>query len=295
MSSRSRHDLSRRQVLERGLAFAAGVATLGPRSVLGEAEDDATRWAFVSDTHIPCDPDRRCRGSYPYHNLCEIVAHVQASFADGLVITGDLARRRGRIEAYENLKVVLTPLARERPVYLGIGNHDDRRVFFRTFGGTTSVKHPVENRHILTVTIGPVRLVVLDTLYVVNMMPGLLGRPQLSWLDRLLRACDDRPTILCLHHTPKVELLDTGRFFEIIAPVTKVKAVVYGHSHKYAYSQYKGIHLINLPAAGYNFSSKQPIGWVEAHLTARAGCFTLHAIAGNRTRAEKTERLCWRV
>ena len=157
------------------------------------------------------------------------------------------------------------------------------------------MKHPVENRHILTVTIGPVRLVVLDTLYVVNMMPGLLGRPQLSWLDRLLRACDDRPTILCLHHTPKVELLDTGRFFEIIAPVSKVKAVVYGHSHKYAYSQYKGIHLINLPAAGYNFSSKQPIGWVEAHLTARAGCFTLHAIAGNRARAEKTERLCWRV
>jgi 3',5'-cyclic AMP phosphodiesterase CpdA len=287
--------LHRRCILKKGLALAAGVAALGPRPLFAGARDDAARWAFLSDTHIPSDPDRRCRGSYPYRNLHEIISCIASDLPDGLVFTGDLARSSGHIAAYDNLKTLLTPVTDKRTVCLGLGNHDDRHDFFRAFAETTTDPQPVKNRHIVTVNAGPVRFVVLDTLYVVNMMPGLLGRPQRLWLQTLLRACDDRPTILCLHHTPWIELLDNDRFFDIIAPMTKVKAVVYGHSHKYAFSQYKGIHLINLPATGYNFSSKQPVGWLDAHLTAKGACFTLNAIDGNRKQANRTHTIFWRA
>ena len=116
----------------------------------------------------------------------------------------------------------------------------------------------------------------------------------LSWLKTFLDGCDDRPTILFFHHRPRIDLLDTRRLFDIIAPSTKVKAVVYGHSHKFRFSEYKGIHLINLPATGYNMSGRQPVGWVEARLTEKGGQFTLHALAGNRKLDGCTESLSWR-
>jgi len=77
--------------------------------------------------------------------------------------------------------------------------------------------------------------------------------------------------------------------------MTKVKAVIYGHTHKYEFSQHKGIHLINLPATGYNFSSKQPIGWLDAHLTAKGACLTLKAIDGNRKQTNRTQTIFWRT
>ena len=75
----------------------------------------------------------------------------------------------------------------------------------------------------------------------------------------------------------------------------KIKAVVYGHSHKYGYSEVAGIHLINLPATGYNLSGGQPVGWVEARLTPRGGEFTLHSIGGSRKIDRHTQALSWRT
>lgn len=294
MSDITTSNPSRRDVLKAGLAFAAGVAALGPRRLLGHTQNDCVRWAFLSDTHIASAPDRRCWGLYPYLNLREIVARIESDLPDGLVITGDLARRNGRIEAYNNLKTLLAPIRGKLPICLGIGNHDDRDDFFHAFASRTPEEGPVENRHIVTVDAGPVRLLVLDTLHLVNRTPGLLGRPQRTWLETLLHASNEKATILCLHHTPMGDLLDKGRFFDIIGPMTKVKAVVYGHSHKYEFSQYKGIHLINLPATAFDFSHRRPVGWVEAQLTARGGQFTLRAIAGDLKLAGHTETLRWR-
>ncbi|MFZ2146682.1 MAG: hypothetical protein WAV28_05620, partial [Sedimentisphaerales bacterium] len=83
--------------------------------------------------------------------------------------------------------------------------------------------------------------------------------------------------------------------FSIIKPIRKVKAILYGHSHAYGFSKFEGIHLINLPAVGYNFSDTEPVGWVEAELTAKGGCFTLHAIAGNKDKDQSVTKLTWRT
>lgn len=289
--------MNRRQFLKGGLALAAGVATLGPARVLGEDRDDCTRWAFLSDTHVAADPDNRYRGFYPYRNLQEIAGQIAYNPPEGVVITGDLARLRGQVEAYNNLKTLLAPVTRDRPVYLGLGNHDNRDDFSRAFEDSIENSgigiRTIEDRHVLTMVAGPMRLIVLDSL-VAHRAAGLLGRSQRTWLRALLATSDDRPTILFLHHRPRIDLLDTARLFDIIEPVAKVKAVVYGHSHKFQFSEHKGIHMINLPATGYNMSKSQPVGWVEARLTDKGGQFTLHALGGNRKNDGCSENLVWR-
>jgi Icc protein len=302
MSDISRPPLSRRQLLKGGLALAACAWTLRPSSILAHEpfdappiyEQDCTRWALLSDTHIPADPLSHYRGFYPYRNLQEVTAQIAGNLPDGVVITGDLARLRGEPNAYENLRALLTPLAR-RPIHLGLGNHDDRDNFFRTFRDWHDDAGAVEKKHVVTAQTGPVRLIVLDTLLTVNATSGELGELQRTWLQTVLGTCDDTPTILFLHHTPNFELLDTRRLFEIIKPVGKIKAVVYGHSHKYEYSAAAGIHLINLPATGFTLTGGQPVGWVEAKLTEKGGEFTLHAISGDRQLDRHTQRLSWRA
>ncbi len=294
MSGICQQRVSRRQFLKSGLALAAGTVTFGSRSVLGEYRDECTRWAFLSDTHIAADPDHRYRGFYPYRNLQEITSQLACDLPEGLVITGDLARLKGRPEAYANVKTLLAPVAEKRPVYLGLGNHDNREDFFRTFGDSRGSGQAVANKHVIVADEGPVRLIILDTLLHINRMPGMLGWPQRTWLETYLRTCDDRPTILFLHHTPKVDLLDTGRLFRIIGPMAKVKAVVYGHTHHVKFSTYKGIHLINVPATGFNLGDSHPVGWMEAKLTSQGGEFLLHAMAGNRRLNGLTMKLAWR-
>ncbi len=294
MSGICQQRVSRRQFLRGGLAFAAAAMAFGSRSVLGGDRDGCARWAFLSDTHIASDPDNHFRGFYPYRNLQEITSQLGDDLPEGFVITGDLARLKGRPEAYTNLKTLLTPLAEKRPVYLGLGNHDNREDFFRTFGDSPDSGQTVNNRQVVVADAGPVRLIVLDTLLHINRVPGMLGSPQRTWLETYLRTCDDKPTILFLHHTPRVDLLDTGRLFRIIGPMTKVKAVVHGHTHRLRFSQYKGIHVVNLPAAGFNFGDSQPVGWVEAKLTSTGGEFLLRAMGGNTRLNGQTTKLVWR-
>ena len=302
MSGIPRSPLSRRQLLQGGLALAA--CAWMPRPDRAYAREpraepapagvpEMMRWALLSDTHIAADPQDHYRRFYPYRNLQEVIARIACDPPDGLVIAGDLARLKGKTQDYQNLRTLLTPLA-GRPIYLGLGNHDNRRDFFQAFGAGYDDDGAVENKHVVTTEMGPVRLIVLDSLLNVNWMTGKLGPQQRTWLEEVLQICDDRPTILFLHHTLNSELLDMGRLFEIIRPVPKIKAVVYGHSHKYGYSEVAGIHLINLPATGYNLAGRQPVGWVEARLTKDGGEFTLHAIGGNRKNDGHTQTLAWR-
>jgi hypothetical protein len=117
-------------------------------------------------------------------------------------------------------------------------------------------------------------------------------------LQDYLKKCDETPTILCFHHTlgdGDGDLLDVPRLFDIIKPIRKVKAILYGHSHEYGFSEFEGIHLVNLPAVGYNFSDTEPVGWVEARLTAKGGDFTLHVLAGNKEKDGSVKKLAWRI
>ncbi len=287
--------VNRRQFLTMGLAAAGGVLTLQPRKLLGATHTDFTRWAFLSDTHIHADPKHQFLGFFTYENLRKTVDQIGEKMPEGLVITGDLARSRGGADAYENVKALLAPISRERPVHLAVGNHDDRESFLTAFTGSADTGTGIKDKYITTAMAGPIRMVLLDTLLYVNTFPGMLGKLQRIWLETYLRMSDETPTILFFHHTPRADLLDMRRLFEIASPVKKVKAMVFGHSHKYEFSQVDGIHCINLPATAYNFTGSQPVGWVEARMTAHAGEFVLHAVGGNMRQHGTVRFLQWRA
>ena len=255
------------------------------------------RWAFLSDTHIAGDPENNYRGFYPYRNLQKTFTQIASDLPEGLVVTGDIARLTGQMEDYENFRKLLLPLVGRRPIYVALGNHDDRDHFLDVFESPAGRRPAVKGKHIVTVDAGPVRFILLDSLFATNETMGLLGKAQRTWLQRYLQTGDDKPVILFFHHSLRDEdgdLQDLPRLFDIIKPVTKVKAIVYGHSHEYGFSDFEGIHLINLPAVAFNFGDEQPIGWVEARLGREGGAFVLHAIGGNREMDGRVTPLRWR-
>lgn len=292
--------MNRRDFIKTGLAAVGALVTVGTDSSFGlsKNEKEATRWVFLADTHIPEDISDNYRGFYPYHNLQKVIPQIIADLPDGITIAGDLARLEGRLGDYANLKKLLSPVAEKTSVFMALGNHDNRENFFRLFNNTPEEKQSAGGKHVVVVNKPPIRLIILDSLFYVNKVPGLLGRAQRRWLEGYLRKCDDTPTILCFHHTlgdGDGDLLDVPRLFNIIKPIRKVKAVLYGHSHEYGFSELEGIHLVNLPATGYNFSDTEPVGWVEAQLTAKGGDFTLHVVAGNKEKDGSVKKLAWRI
>jgi len=305
MESMKEFGIDRRQFL-RGSLGTMGLGALGQLSGCQTPSQKPTgttgvsRWAFLADTHIPAVDDHLTppKGHYyydPHGNLRRAVKQIQSLDADGMVICGDLARLEGRLEDYQSLKPLLAPLA-PLPILPALGNHDDRGNYFQVFGGS-KYQQKVPGKYVTIWETPQVRAVGLDTLFMVNKVPGLLGKAQRDWLTGYLKQCDNRPTILCVHHTlgdGDGDLLDVPRLFDLIRPHRKVKAIIFGHSHAYGFSQRERIHLINLPALGYTFNQAQPVGWVQGHFHLQGGEFILHVIGGPKHRDGQITQLKWR-
>lgn len=265
--------------------------------MLARTETPLPRWALLSDTHVPGNPANEYRGFRPFENTMKAISQVSETKPDGIVICGDLARLEGEIADYENLKRLLEPLPDGIPMGLVLGNHDNRKNFLRVFNKQPAAQQ-VKDKHVLVLETPVARLILLDSLFIVNHVSGLLGKGQRMWIESYLQTAPNLPTVLFVHHTlddGDGALLDAPRLFDVIRERRMVKAIVYGHSHVYGYRKEGDIDLINLPAIGYNFSDAQPVGWVEAVFSSEGAAFTLHAMAGNRANDRQTTRIRWRV
>ena len=284
--------MPRKQFLKTSLGLSA--AALGVSVSTTHSRTQETHWALLSDTHVAGDPQEAYRGFVPYQNLQTVVPQVLAANPEGVIINGDVARLSGEKSDYQQIQQLLTPLAQKLPVHMTLGNHDDRTNFGAVFPRAVSL---VEDHHVHVVESASVRMILLDSLLYVNKVVGLLGKLQRSWLEMFLDSTSPKPTLIFVHHTlgdDDSDLQDVDRMFDIIRPHPSVKAVLYGHSHRYQYGQRDGIQLINLPAVGYNFSDDQPVGWLEASLSPKGGEFTLHTVGGNQENDGQTVRLRWR-
>lgn len=289
---------NRRAFLKTALLGGAGVVLAGCRTPTPTAAgvEPELHLALLADTHVPADRANTYRGFRPWENLRAAVPQVVAARPEGAVICGDAARLDGREADYRELQGLLQPLAAAAPVYIGLGNHDDRANFLKVFTEHPGRSAGVSGRHVTVMEHPVVRLIVLDSLLYVNQTPGLLGRAQRQWLATYLPRLADRPAVLCVHHTlgdGDGDLLDAERLFALVAPHRHVKAIVFGHSHVWALMRRGPLHLINLPAVGYNFDDRQPVGWVEARFRPGGVRLTLRALAGNRVLDGHTTWLGW--
>jgi 3',5'-cyclic AMP phosphodiesterase CpdA len=277
-------------------AFLGAAAGAGFAMRLHAAQAAPARWALLSDTHCPEDPKDAYRGFLPYEQTRTIAARAAASGAGICAISGDLARLTGKPGDYEALRGLLRPLTDKMPVCFGLGNHDHRVNFQNAFASGAGVKQSVARKHVVTLEWTDWRAVMLDSLLETNVTPGQLGSAQRQWLARYI-ASDPRPALLFVHHDfgeGDGALMDAPKFLASIAPLKQVKAVFYGHSHEYKFGVHEGVHLVNLPAVGYNFRDSEPVGWVEMTLSAKGASLLLHASGGNTERDGKSVALDWR-
>lgn len=288
---------SRRSFFARSVGAAALLQ--GAHVLHGQqgADPKVARWALLSDTHVSADRAFTNRGFRPAEQLTKVAGMVANAKVSAALINGDLALQQGLPEDYQLLTELLQPMTSKLPVALGMGNHDHRKNFqtaFQKYPGDVQV---VKDKHVTAIESGPVRFLVLDSLIQANVTPGLVGKEQRAWLERYLASSDDTPTIVFVHHTPgdgDIELMDAERVLRILKASRKVKALMFGHSHRYRFDKIDGFHLINIPAVGYNFQDEEPTGWLEAEFTAEGANFKLHAIGGNTEGNGKTTSVSWR-
>jgi 3',5'-cyclic AMP phosphodiesterase CpdA len=289
--------LDRRRFLKTALMGGAALVVAGCRSSRGlPGGTREFHMALLSDTHVPGDRQFGHRGFNPWENLRQVVPEVAKARPEGVVINGDAARLDGQRQDYLELKSLLDPLAAEAPVYIGLGNHDDRANFSPVFADPPGVRPAIAGKHTTLIEHEVVRLVLLDSLLYVNKTAGLIGREQRAWLAAQLPQWTDRPVVILVHHTlgdGDGDLLDVERLFELIRRHRQVKAILYGHSHVWQLGERDGVKLINLPAVGYNFRDQDPVGWVDARFRTEGVDLTLHAFAGNRAEDGKTTTVRW--
>lgn len=292
--------LNRRQFL-RLVASSAGAAAAMQLSRAYAADPKSAYWAFFSDTHIKTEDDHEKvpvnHGYYdPHAHIKQCVKEALAAKPEGMIITGDLARLTGGVENYKKLSEFLQPLTGKMPIYSAMGNHDNRDQFAQVFATHAPEEQSVPHKHVQVIERDLVRFVILDSCKATNVGQAFLGKEQIDWLRAYLAKCDDRPTLLCFHHDPTrdKEFPENGQLYEVIKPCKKVKACLYGHTHEYHYNVVDGIHMVNLPAMGYSFNLKDPVGWVDARFTAEGGAFTMHVTAGPKEEDGKAHRLKWR-
>lgn len=286
--------LGRRRFLK-GSVAAASLWGAGFRL---RADSPNAHVALLADTHIAADPEDMFRGFFPHRNLRTVCDAVKNTKLDLLVVNGDLARRTGEQNDYAAFRGFIDPLAEQTPTVVTLGNHDERKNAQSALTNRAGEIQPVEQKLVTTIDAGPLRFVMLDSLMVTNISAGQVGKKQREWLSSYFNGAGQKPTIVFVHHNPDAEsdgaLVDADRLLAILKPRRAVKALIFGHTHVYAFDKTDGMHLVNLPAVGYNFADGNPVGWVEANFSGQGAKLHLHAVAGEKKDDGKITELSWR-
>jgi len=156
---------------------------------------------------------------------------------DVVLVTGDLVDC-GQEAEYELVKELLAPLG--MPLYLTVGNHDERNALRAVFSGAGFEYLKQSDEFVqYAVQLGEVRLLMLDT-HVPMKEGGKLCSTRLNWLDE--RLSEDRsPTVVAMHHAPfasgiahmdAIGLEGSVELEQIISRHSHVERVLCGHIHR---------------------------------------------------------------
>lgn len=185
---------------------------------------------------------------------------------DVVIVTGDVVDG-GRSDEYAHARRLLAPLP--MPVYLVAGNRDDRAVMRSAFPDHDYLR---QSSPFIQYVIDdwPVRIVALDTV-----MPGeSSGRlcvERLDWLQQMLTAKPDAPTLLVMHHPPFSTMIgSTSRFGfkggealeRIVARNPQIERVLCGHIHRSTTFRFAGTIASICPSTAHqttlNLSHQMP-------------------------------------
>jgi Icc protein len=297
------HLTPRRTFLRR--AALAGAGLLASRELFAADSGASSRWALLSDTHIGPKPESIAREINMADHLRAVVKEVTAlkTAPAAVFINGDCALKAGLVDEYATFTPLLKPLTEAGlPVHMTLGNHDDRANFWTALNVASDAARPVQSKHISVIKSAHANWFLLDSLDVVDKPPGKLEQAQRDWLAKALDEHKDKPALVMVHHNvhldptkPNSALLDTNELFDVLLPRKQVKALFYGHSHKWELKEKDGLHLVNLPAVAYAFAKDQPTGWVDCQLKSDSVTLELRAHNEQHPAHGKQTELKWRA
>jgi len=193
----------------------------------------ALRWGLLADPHLSWDAAAERHGFSPDRLVAESVAQAVEVPLDGALVNGDLAWAEGLRDDYVRVRERFQPLAARFPLAYMLGNHDRREVALAELAGELYGEGEAPGNAVTVVEAAPVRLILLDSLFRVDITGGLLGKAQRDWLAETL-AESRKPTVLVVHHPLRDDagaLLDSDRLLALAQASGRVKAIFSGHDH----------------------------------------------------------------
>ena len=297
-------NLPRRDFLKGALALsAAGILHL-PALAEPKKRVIANRFVFLADIHIRKLPIKTVYTPSPF---AKVVLQILAmpKLPSAVVVCGDCAGLKGKPEDYALLADLLKPLREGGvPVYLILGNHDDRDALWKAFPkqkGKEGVAFK-DPKHLKIVSAPNVHLVMLDSKITGDFRYGRLGKDQMAWLDRKLGTLQERPVICLAHHDANFKdspLGDYDDMCKIFQKHPQAKAYFFGHAHEWYQKKEKeegkGNHWkVCIPSTAYAFKKDEPTGWIDAHFHAKSVDLTLHALDEKHPKHLQELKLFWK-
>jgi 3',5'-cyclic-AMP phosphodiesterase len=214
--------------------------------------------AQLTDLHIT-SPDGQvygCVDTRAYLQAAIARLHALTPRPDLVLITGDLVDH-GSADEYAHLRDLLTEL--QIPVFMSIGNHDNRDVFLDVFGDLDYLKHVTQFIN-YAVDMPKLRLLALDT-HVAGKPYGELAPETLEWVEKELTDHPTRPTLLFMHHPPfesgiwwmdAIGLHGGAALERIIRAHPQVRRVVCGHAHRAIFTEWAGVMCSIAPSTAHH-------------------------------------------
>ncbi|MCL1918229.1 MAG: metallophosphoesterase [Peptococcaceae bacterium] len=193
------------------------------------------RFAHLADTHL-CREGKSAFLDIAVRDNFEKAIDYFCAMNDKLdfvVVTGDIINDND-LEDYRYAKGFIDRMQEKlgSPIFLTIGNHDDRGYFFEGY-----LEEEPQSAYYYSRDINGLRLIVLDSKD--NDVDGEIGEEQLLWLKQQLEEPAECGTVLAFHHPTAMSefglgessLRDTSALYDIIWG-TDVIGVLTGHTHR---------------------------------------------------------------
>ena len=244
--------------------------------------------AHLSDPHL-CPPGTLYQSVLDTTpRFAEALAQA-ASFAPDLVIlSGDVAEH-GDAESYALAYELLGKLP--CPILAIPGNHDDREGFRAALSQLPNLVSLPDTGPLHAVAEGSVRVVGLDVT-VPGQHHGRIEASHVDWLDRVLAAAPDTPTMVMLHQPPfttGIGYIDDYRCFgeDLLAQVIhrhpQVIRVLAGHVHRFTLTEFAGRPALTAPATATSLALRLAPGAEPASVTEPAAFLMHHWSDGRLT------------
>lgn len=162
---------------------------------------------------------------------------------DLVLHTGDLVEN-GEAEEYSCFRELIAPL--RMPLFVIPGNHDARQPMREAFIGDGYL--PRQGFLNYVIDDYSLRMIGLDTL-VAGEGSGAVSANQLRWLDDVLAAAPERPSMIMMHHPPfptgirrmdMAGLSDSAALAEIVRRHPKIERIACGHLHRSIETRFAG-------------------------------------------------------